>query len=73
LNPKVSSNNNGKTTEVPPSEHNYINPICQYSIAISDTKQQQQLASLRLFRLISDSNFIYWAGEGLAPPNYHWH
>jgi len=38
LNPKVSSNNNGKTTEVPPSEHNYTNPICQYSIAISDTE-----------------------------------
>jgi len=33
-----SSNNNGKTTEVPPSEQNYTNPICQYSIAISDTR-----------------------------------
>jgi len=38
LNPKVSNNNNGKTTEVPSSEHNYTNLICQYSIAISDTE-----------------------------------
>jgi len=35
---KQCSNNNGKTTEVPPSEHNYTNPICQYSVAITDTE-----------------------------------
>jgi len=57
LNPKVSINNNGKTTEVPPSEHNYTNPICpcQYSVAIiwhwisSNSKTATSLASSVLF------------------------
>ena len=29
LNPVVSKNNNSKTTEVPPTEHNYTNPVSQ--------------------------------------------